>query len=57
MGVVAVNRIFAVMDQNPAIVDKPGAKVFRATEGIIKVNNVRFDYIPGFEILHGVILK
>ncbi|WP_125266978.1 ABC transporter ATP-binding protein/permease [Candidatus Endomicrobiellum trichonymphae] len=45
------------MDQNPAIVDKPGAKVFRATEGIIKVNNVRFDYVPGFEILHGVILK
>ncbi|MDR0820096.1 MAG: ABC transporter ATP-binding protein/permease, partial [Endomicrobium sp.] len=57
MGVVAANRIFAVMDQNPAIVDNPAAKVFRATRGIIKVDNVRFGYVPGFEILHGINLE
>jgi ABC-type multidrug transport system fused ATPase/permease subunit len=54
MGIIAIGRIFTVMDQNPAIVDKTDAKVFKATRGIIKVDNIKFGYVPGVEVLHSI---
>jgi subfamily B ATP-binding cassette protein MsbA len=57
MGIIAIGRIFTVMDQNPAIVDKTDAKVFKATRGIIKVDNVKFGYVPGVEVLHSINLE
>ncbi|MDR0723631.1 MAG: ABC transporter ATP-binding protein/permease [Endomicrobium sp.] len=57
MGIVSINRIFSVIDNRPNIVNKPDAKTFKATKGIIKVNNVKFDYTKGVEVLHGINLE
>jgi len=54
IGVAAVDRVFTIMDQNPKIVDKPNAKMFKATHGVINIVNVKFGYIPGIEVLHGI---
>ena len=57
MGIVSMNRVFAIMDQIPKIVDKPNAKIFEARKGIIKVDNIKFNYVPDVEILHGINLE
>lgn len=57
IGVVAVDRVFAIMDKNPKIVDKPDAKIFKAAYGVINVANVKFGYISGIEVLHGINLE
>ncbi|MDR1418275.1 MAG: ABC transporter ATP-binding protein/permease [Endomicrobium sp.] len=57
MGIVAIDRIFSVIDKKPTIVNKSNAKVFKATKGIIKVNKVKFDYTQGIEVLHGINLE
>jgi subfamily B ATP-binding cassette protein MsbA len=57
MGIIAVDRIFAIMDKRPIIVDKPQAKEFKVSKGIIKIKNVKFEYVSGIEILHGINLE
>ncbi|MCA6070821.1 MAG: ABC transporter ATP-binding protein/permease [Endomicrobium sp.] len=56
-GIVSIDRVFAIMDQMPKIVDKPNAKVFKARKGIIKVDNIKFSYVSDVEILHGINLE
>ncbi|MDR0618123.1 MAG: ABC transporter ATP-binding protein/permease [Endomicrobium sp.] len=57
MGVLAIDRVFSVIDKKPKIVSKPDSKVFKATKGIIKVDNVKFNYIEDVEVLHGINLE
>ncbi|GHT54598.1 ABC transporter permease [Endomicrobiia bacterium] len=57
MGIVAIDRVFAVMENKPKIVDKPDAKVFKAKKGQIKAKNVRFSYVPNIEVLRGINLE
>ncbi|MDR3125180.1 MAG: ABC transporter ATP-binding protein/permease [Endomicrobium sp.] len=57
MGIVAIDRVFYVIDKKPKIVSKPEAKVFKATKGIIKVDNVKFNYTEDVEVLHGINLE
>jgi subfamily B ATP-binding cassette protein MsbA len=57
MGIVAIDRVFSVIDKKPKIVSKPDAKVFKATKGIIKVDNVKFNYTEDVEVLHGINLE
>jgi subfamily B ATP-binding cassette protein MsbA len=57
MGVIAIDRIFAIMDKKPVIVDKSGAYNLKAGKGAIKVKKVKFEYVPGVEILHGINLE
>jgi subfamily B ATP-binding cassette protein MsbA len=57
MGIAAIDRIFSVIDKKPIIVNKPDAKNFKVTKGVIKVDNVKFDYTKGVEVLHGINLE
>ncbi|MDR3256059.1 MAG: ABC transporter ATP-binding protein/permease [Endomicrobium sp.] len=57
MGIVATERIFSIMDKEPQIVDKSDAKEFKATYGIIKIDRVKFSYVPNVEVLHGINLE
>ncbi|GHT60711.1 ABC transporter ATP-binding protein [Endomicrobiia bacterium] len=57
MGIIAIDRVFTVMENKPKIVDKPEAKVFKAKKGQIKVKNAKFSYVPNIEILHGINLE
>jgi subfamily B ATP-binding cassette protein MsbA len=54
MAIMAIDRIFAIMDRTPEIVDKPEAREFKATEGVINIKNVKFEYVSGIEVLHGI---
>ncbi|MDR1400884.1 MAG: ABC transporter ATP-binding protein/permease [Endomicrobium sp.] len=57
VGITAIDRVFTVMDQIPKIVDKPNAKIFKATYGVINISGVKFGYIPGIEVLRDVNLE
>jgi subfamily B ATP-binding cassette protein MsbA len=57
MGIVAVERVFLLMEMKPKIIDKIGVKEFKATRGVIKIDKVKFAYVPGVEILHGIDLE
>jgi subfamily B ATP-binding cassette protein MsbA len=54
MGIMAIERVFSIMDKQPVIFDKPDAKPLEVTKGKITIEDVKFDYIPGHEVLHGV---
>ena len=59
-GLAAANRIFALIDSRPRIVDAPNAKpleVARAPAGgAVRFENVRFGYTPGAPVLDGITL-
>jgi subfamily B ATP-binding cassette protein MsbA len=57
MGIIAIDRIFTVMENKPKIVDKPEAKEFKARKGQIEVKNVKFSYVPGIEVLRSINLE
>jgi len=60
-GLAAANRIFALIDSRPRIVDAPAARpleVARAPAGgTVRFENVRFAYTPGVPVLDGVTLE
>jgi subfamily B ATP-binding cassette protein MsbA len=43
-GLSAADRIFAIIDQKPRIVDPPGARALSAKSGAVKFRNVGFSY-------------
>ncbi|HWA63968.1 MAG TPA: ABC transporter ATP-binding protein [Caulobacteraceae bacterium] len=47
-------RLFEILDQEPAIADKPGAQPLKATKGVLRFEHVDFGYDPGKPILHDV---
>jgi len=54
MGVMAIERVFSIMEKAPVIFDKPDAKPLEITKAAIKINDVKFDYVEGHEVLHGI---
>ncbi len=46
-GLGAAERVFEVMDEQPQIIDKPGAKPLKLVKGGIKFDMVSFAYLPG----------
>lgn len=56
MGMVAANRIFAILDTDSVIQDT-GAKKISNLKGEIEFENVRFSYDEGEEVLKGVSFK
>src|SRR5215472_3310746 len=46
-GLAASQRIFEVLDAEPTIRDKPGARPLRTTDVEIRFDKVRFGYAPG----------
>jgi ATP-binding cassette, subfamily B, bacterial MsbA len=55
-GLAAAQRVFAVLDIEPRISDRPGAGPLRIAGGEIRFDKVRFGYAPGAVALDGVSL-
>jgi ABC-type multidrug transport system fused ATPase/permease subunit len=52
--VAALDKIMDVMDEEPEVVDRPGAQPLPTIAGHVRFENVRFGYGEGPEVLHGV---
>ena len=55
-GLAAAQRIFEVLDIEPTIRDRPGARPMRIAGGEIRFGNVRFSYVPGAVAIDGISL-
>jgi subfamily B ATP-binding cassette protein MsbA len=55
-GLAAAQRIFEVLDVEPAIRDQPGARPLRISGGEIRFADVRFGYVPGTPVIDGLSL-
>ena len=56
-GVVAGRRLFAALDVEPEIRDRPGAPALTVNEGVIRLSGVAFAYAAGAPVLSGVDLE
>jgi ABC-type multidrug transport system fused ATPase/permease subunit len=54
--VAALDKITEVLDEEPEIVDRPGAIELPRIEGHVRFDDVRFGYGKGPDVLHGVTL-
>lgn len=52
--IVDMERMFALLDRNTQVADKPGAPSLKVSQGEIRFENLRFGYNKDREILHGV---
>ena len=52
--VAALDKIMEVMDEEPQVVDRAGARELPPIEGRVRFERVRFGYGDGPEILHGI---
>jgi ABC-type multidrug transport system fused ATPase/permease subunit len=52
----ALNRIFDVLDTEPELSDEPGALALARIDGRVELDNVRFGYGDGPDVLHGLTL-
>jgi ATP-binding cassette subfamily B protein len=52
--VAALDKIMDVMDEEPEVVDAPGAVELARIEGHVRFEDVRFGYGKGPEVLHGI---
>jgi ATP-binding cassette, subfamily B, heavy metal transporter len=53
-GLIDIETMFALLNEKPEIVDRPGAKLLRVTKGEVKFENVSFAYEPERPILNHV---
>ncbi len=53
MGMVAANRVFTILDTDSRILDS-GALIKNDVKGDIAFEDVRFGYVEGEEVLHGI---
>jgi ATP-binding cassette subfamily B protein len=52
----ALDKIMDVMDEEPQVVDAPGAAALPQVQGHVRFEDVRFSYGTGPEVLHGLSL-
>lgn len=57
VGMAASSRIFAILDERPAIASKPGALKLVTFEECVRYESVSFSYDSGDEVLHDVNLE
>jgi ABC-type multidrug transport system fused ATPase/permease subunit len=50
----ALDKIIGVLDEEPQVVDRPGARELPQIEGHVRFEGVRFTYGRGDEVLHGI---
>jgi subfamily B ATP-binding cassette protein MsbA len=53
-GLAGAERLFAVLDTEPALLDTPDAKALAVTAGAVALTNVGFAYDTGVPVLHGL---
>src|SRR4051812_23954677 len=51
---IDIDDMFAIIERNPEIQDKPSAKPLQVAEGVVRFEDVHFAYIPERPILKGV---
>jgi ATP-binding cassette subfamily B protein len=51
---IDIDDMFDIIEKNPEIEDKPGAKPLQVTQGVVRFEDVHFAYIPERPILKGV---
>jgi ATP-binding cassette subfamily B protein len=51
---VDIDEMFQILERNPEIQDRPGAKPLVVAEGRVQFENVHFSYVPERQILKGV---
>lgn len=56
-GLAGAQRLFQLLDTEPAILEKPGAADLPAVKGQIQLDNVGFSYQPGSQALKGISLE
>ena len=52
--VAALDKIMDVMDEEPEVVDRPGARELPPIRGNVRFEHVRFGYGDGPDVLHGI---
>jgi ATP-binding cassette subfamily B protein len=52
--IIDIDQMFDVLDQEPEIADRPGAKPLHVAHGEVVFDNVRFAYTPQRTILDGI---
>src|SRR5207237_3194263 len=52
----ALDKIMDVLDEEPEVRDRPGARPLARIEGRVRFEGVRFGYGQGAEVLHGIAL-
>src|SRR3989441_6392036 len=50
----ALDKIMDVMDEEPSVLDKPGAAPLSPSHGHVRFDHVRFGYGDGPDVLHGL---
>jgi ABC-type multidrug transport system fused ATPase/permease subunit len=50
----ALDKIIGVLDEQPEVVDRPGAEPLAHIEGHVRFEDVHFAYGRGAEVLHGI---
>ena len=50
----ALDKIIGVLDEEPDVVDRPGAQPLAPIEGHVRFEDVHFAYSSGSEVLHGI---
>src|ERR687894_3329551 len=51
---IDIDDMFHILERNPEIKDRPGAKPLAVTQGTVQLEDVHFAYVPEREILKGV---
>lgn len=49
----SARRVFALLDEQPTVVDRPGATPLQVDAGEVRFEGVRFGYLPGVPVLDG----
>ncbi|MDR2192114.1 MAG: ABC transporter ATP-binding protein/permease [Endomicrobium sp.] len=57
MGIKAIERVFSIMDKKPVIFDSQDAKNLEVSKCKIILEDVKFDYVSGHEVLHGISME
>jgi ATP-binding cassette subfamily B protein len=52
--IIDIDDMFRILEQNPEIQDRPGARPLVVSEGRVRFDDVHFAYVPEREILKGV---
>ncbi len=52
--VAALDKIMDVMDEEPEVRDRPDARELPQIDGHVRLENIRFSYRTGPEVLHGI---
>jgi ATP-binding cassette subfamily B protein len=51
---IDIDDMFGILERNPELEDRPGAKPLVVTQGVVRFEDVHFAYVPEREILKGI---